>query len=53
MTELSTIIFENNRTVLDLKERIIKEKMTKLKINIDNENLLIRENVLDRPGKVK
>jgi len=52
MTELSTIIFENNKTILELKHRIIKENTTKLKINIDHENLLIRENVLDKPGKV-
>lgn len=53
MTELSQIIFENNKTIGDLKDHIIEQNMTKLKKSIDADDLLIRENVLDKPGKVR
>ena len=52
ITELSTLIFENSISILELKEYLSKEIKCKLNINSDPEYLLVRENIFDKPGKV-
>lgn len=53
MKELFSFVYENNKTIKDLREHIVKELTHKHNIICDKKYLLVRENIFDKPGKVK
>ena len=53
MTEISSFIFEQTKSIAEIKKHLTSELNKKLKRCLEPQNILVRENVYEKPGKVR